>query len=231
MEIRVIASGSKGNCYVVSDGVTKLLLDCGVSAGVILKNLNWSVAMVKGCLVTHEHGDHVKGAKELQKYGIPIYGSPGTLMGADIKHGYEVAPRKIFTLGTFHIKPFETQHDSLAPYGYLLKSEATGETLLYFTDTYYLKYCFGRLDYIIGECNYDINILNEKVESGGLDKKQADRIIKSHMSIDHLLNFLKMNDTAHTKQVWLCHLSDRNSNEADFKRRVQELTGAEVYVC
>lgn len=231
MKIEVVASGSKGNCYIVSDGVTKLLLDCGINCRRILKALNWNTSAVKGCLVTHEHLDHISAAKDLQYYGIPVYASVGTLLAGGIKGGYEIAPKQLFSLGTFNIMPFDVQHDSTAPLGYFLKSEATNETLLYFTDTYYLKYCFGRLDYIIGECNYDKEILAENVAKGVLSQKQADRIIRSHMSIDHLLAMLNFNDLNNIKQIYLAHLSDRNGNEADFKRRVQELTGAEVYVC
>ena len=39
----------------------------------------------------------------------------------------------------------------------------------------------------------------------------------------------KMNEEI--KEVYLMHLSDKNSNEQDFKRKIQEITGAMVVVC
>jgi phosphoribosyl 1,2-cyclic phosphodiesterase len=51
------------------------------------------------------------------------------------------------------------------------------------------------------------------------------------MSLDNCLKFLEVNKSEKLKEVYLMHLSDRNSNEQMFKRRVQELTGAMVFVC
>ena len=41
MDIRVLGSSSKGNCYIVSDGTTKLLLDCGVPIRRILTGIDF----------------------------------------------------------------------------------------------------------------------------------------------------------------------------------------------
>ena len=41
-----------------------------------------------------------------------------------------------FQLGTFQVLPFDVEHDVPEPLGFLLTSTATGEKLLYFTDTY-----------------------------------------------------------------------------------------------
>lgn len=55
--------------------------------------------------------------------------------------------------------------------------------------------------------------------------------MKTHMSIDALEAWLKTGEARKTlQQIWLIHLSDDRSNEAEFKRRIQAITGAEVYV-
>lgn len=56
MEIKVIASGSSGNCYVIKDGVTTILLECGVKYDRILKGVDYIIANVSGCLLSHSHG-------------------------------------------------------------------------------------------------------------------------------------------------------------------------------
>lgn len=42
---------------------------------------------------------------------------------------------------------------------------------------------------------------------------------------------MKANDLSRLQQIYLLHLSAENSNEAEMKREIQRLTGAEVYVC
>ena len=55
--------------------------------------------------------------------------------------------------------------------------------------------------------------------------------MKSHMSLEHLLEMLQSNDLRDVRQIYLLHLSADNSEEDRFRREVQCLTGAEVYVC
>ena len=55
MEIKVLASGSKGNAYMVSDGNTKLLLECGIKYKDIQKGCGFRLSEIKACLISHEH--------------------------------------------------------------------------------------------------------------------------------------------------------------------------------
>lgn len=231
MNIKVLGSSSKGNCYVVSDGTTMLLLDCGVPIRRILSGIDFKPESVAGCLVTHSHGDHVKSAKELMFRGIKVYASAGCIGAANISGAVPVMSMKIFTVGTFRVLPFDTQHDAPEPLGFLLKSTVTDEKLLYFTDSYYLKYRFTGITHILCEANYDPEILRRRVESGEVPRMLADRVISSHMSIDHLEDFLRACDLSRLRKIWLCHLSDGNSNAAEFRKRIQRLTGVEVEVC
>ena len=230
MNIKVLGSSSKGNCYVVSDGTTMLLLDCGVPIRRILSGIDFKVGSVAGCLVTHSHGDHVKSAHELMFRGIPVYASAGCIRAANLAGAVPVASMKMFTVGTFRVLPFDIQHDAPEPLGFLLKSTITDEKLLYFTDTYYLKYKFSGITHILCEANYDPDILLRRVELGEVPGMLADRVISSHMSIDHLEDFLRVCDLSKLRKIWLCHLSDGNSNAAEFLKRIQRLTGVEVEV-
>ena len=74
------------------------------------------------------------------------------------------------------------------------------------------------------EANYDYDLMN--VDVLALNR----RILHSHMSIDNLKDFIRANDLSKVRQIYLLHLSDDRSNAEDFKRVVQMLTGAEVYV-
>ena len=55
IDIKVIGSGSSGNCYLANINGTKLLLECGLAIKVIQKALNFKLSEVYACLLTHEH--------------------------------------------------------------------------------------------------------------------------------------------------------------------------------
>jgi phosphoribosyl 1,2-cyclic phosphodiesterase len=233
MDILPIASGSGGNAYRISDGTSLLLLDAGIPLSQIQKGCGYNVTGLSGCLVTHAHSDHVKGAKGLAGLGVDIYASGGTIEKAGLS-GHRIHTVKALEavrVGTFDVLPFDVEHDVPEPLGFLIQSTMTGEKLVYFTDTYYLKYTFNGLTHIMMEANYDPEAMKKNVLSGRVDVKRAKRTISSHMSIDTALMTLGSFDLSKLKQVWLLHLSDDNSLADEFKRRVQAFTGKEVYLC
>lgn len=233
MNITVIASGSSGNAYRIDDGETSLLLDAGIPLRLIKQALNFRVRDIAGCLITHAHGDHAKAVGDLAKAGVDIYTSKGTLDACRVTgHRMKaVEALKEINIGTFAVLPFDVQHDAPDPLGFLLTSRATGEKLLYFTDTYYIKYRFTGLTHIMGECNYSMDIIEQSVRNGYIPPELVPRLIKSHMSLDHFLDLLRANDLRQVKQIYLLHLSNNNSDAERFKEAVQKLTGTEVYVC
>ncbi len=233
MEIKVLASGSSGNAYRISDGKTSLLLDAGIPLKAIQVGCGFKVTQIQGCFVTHNHQDHSKAARDLIKLGIDIYTSQGTIDACGLT-GHRVHPLKELqeiTVGTFKVLPFDVQHDAPDPLGFLFTSNETGEKLLYFTDTYYIKYRFQGLTHIMAECNYDKETLQKSVDAGYIPIELVPRLMKSHMSLEHFLDVLKANDLREVRQIYLLHLSNNNSDEKRFKEEVQKLTGAEVYVC
>ena len=74
-DIKVIASSSAGNCFIVSDGITSLLLDAGVKMKEILVACDFNMDRISGALITHEHKDHARSVEELTGRSIRIYGS------------------------------------------------------------------------------------------------------------------------------------------------------------
>ena len=226
MEINVVASGSRGNCYIISDGKCKLMLDCGIPYPDIQEACGFNlVDEISGVLVTHEHSDHIKAAKHLMKNAVNVYASQGTFDAAHLSgHRAKVLMSLHPThIGTFTVLPFEVEHDAEEPLGFLIYSEATKERLLYFTDTYYLKYQFRQLNYIMGECNFSTEIAEEHIRKGHMRPELLARLHKSHMTLEHFLDFLKANDMSGVRLIYLLHLSDANSNEAAFISKVKEI--------
>lgn len=231
IEITVLASGSRGNCYHISDGRTPLLLECGIPFREIQKGLQFRVSGVAGCLVSHEHQDHAKAVQDMMKAGVDCYMSRGTAeaVGVAGHRLHAIQARKQFQLGFWTVLPFETEHDAEEPLGFLLANRA-GDKLLYATDTYYVRYKFRGLTHIMLECNYAADILARNVETGLVPPALKRRILKSHFSLEHVKQFLLANDLSRVQEIWLLHLSDGNSDAARFKREVQELTGKPVYI-
>lgn len=232
MEIRVLASGSSGNAYIVSDGSTALLLDAGIPMRELRQRCGFSLHRIAGCLVTHAHMDHAKAVPGLIKAGMDVYTSRGTIDALQVT-GHRVhalAALKTVRIGTWSVLPFEVEHDVPEPLGFLCASLTTGEKLLYLTDTFYCRYRFQGLTHAMLECNYDTGSLLRSTEEGHTPYELSARLAKSHMSLENLLGMLAANDLSKLKQIYLIHLSSSNSNAELMRREVQRATGAEVYV-
>ena len=51
--IMCLGSSSRGNCFVLEAKKEKIVLDLGVGFSQILKNIDYNIESVRGCLVTH----------------------------------------------------------------------------------------------------------------------------------------------------------------------------------
>lgn len=233
MDIQVLASGSSGNAYIIGDGHTTLLLDAGIPLKAIQVGSGFKVRQLSGCFITHAHQDHSKAAKDLARLGVDVYTSRGTMTACGLT-GHRFKPVKALeerTVGTFQVLPFDVEHDAPEPLGFLFASQATSEKLLYFTDTYFVRYRFRGLTHIMAECNYSEEGIRRSVEAGYVPIERVPRLVQSHMSLEHLLDMLRANDLHSVRQIYLLHLSRNNSDEQKFREEVQKQTGAEVYVC
>lgn len=227
MDIKIIASGSSGNAYLIGDGKTRLLLDAGIPFNRIQIGCGFRTSSIDACLVTHRHGDHAAAIPKLLQRGITVYSN------ADVAGLYpgvqSVEARKEFRVGTFRILPFEAEHD-VPCYGYQVTSEETGEKLVYITDSAYVRYTFTGLTHLMIEANYDEDIMLGNVRNEKIPFSLAERVAGTHMSIDTLIDLLRANDMTKVRQIYLLHLSDNNSDAEAFKKLVQQETGAEVYI-
>ncbi len=231
MRLKALGSSSAGNCYALQNKEGKfLLLDCGLSFDYIKKGLGFRVSDILGVLVTHEHMDHAKGVKKAMAAGISIYTSAGTaralgLFGHRLKC---IEARVSFSVGEFLIMPFDVNHDAAEPLGFLLHHPECGR-LLFATDTYYIKYRFENLENILFECNYSEQLLEENLKRGAISPTLEKRIVHSHISLENLEELLYSNALEHLRNIVLLHLSDSNSDEAGFIKRLRGRFGVPVY--
>lgn len=234
IHVKCLASGSSGNSYAVDDGESALLLEAGIPAQKMLSGYLDLLPRAAGCLITHEHQDHAKGAAKLAGRGMDLYATAGTFESlAEIDRPYRkhiVRAGEQFSLASWVILPFETRHDAAEPCGYLLYSKAAREKLLFATDTYYIPNRFQALNVIMVECNYSLPILKRNIREGLIPESMEPRLLRSHFGLENVLDFFKVNDMRPVRQIYLLHLSGNNADRKQFRREIERATGKPVTV-
>lgn len=226
MKIEPIASSSKGNAYLITDGITTILIECGIPFKELKIRTNFVVpSQIDACLVSHSHNDHAKSLKDMLNAGVDCYALKETFEAKGLQNHHRanvVEFNNLYEVGTLTIIVLEMKHD-VPCCGFYIYSKITHEYLLFATDTYLIKAKLMNASYIMIEANYDIALVE--------DDAQKKRLLKSHMSIETTIQYLKSINLSKCKKIYLLHLSSRHSDEKDFKRRVQAATGVPVEVC
>lgn len=228
--IKVLASGSKGNCYLIQAEGEALLLECGIGWKKILGGLDYNIKNIAGCLITHEHKDHALSIKDIIKNSIKVYAPESVILKNNLEENRKVTILKDkdrLKVGNFNILAYANNHTNTDStececLGYLIQHRQLGK-VLFATDTYYIKYKFQNIDHMLIECNYSEDIIED------LEPYQK-RLFKSHMSLEILKDFFKNTDLKGTKDITLIHLSENNADPQRFKNEIQKLTGIPVYI-
>lgn len=216
----VLGSGSSGNALLVRHGQTLLLVDCGFTLKETVRRLaelNLTPGELDAVLVTHEHGDHVRGIGPLaRKFGVPVWLTHGTFHGCRDQrlprhHLFHAHER--FSIGTIEVDPFPTPHDAAESCQFVFS--ANGVRFASVTDlgacTPHVRRKLAGINGLMVECNYDTELLREgpyppslqaRIRSnyGHLGNEQAGELVAS---LDH-----------HDLQlVLLGHLSEKNNSD------------------
>lgn len=231
MTLEVLGSSSEGNCYILRSTAGEILIiEAGMHFDKVKQALDFNLKNVRGVLVSHSHGDHSKYASAFAKYGVNVYCQSETAkaLGLQGHRVYHIEPLMKYHIGPFIIKAFPVQHD-VPCVGFLISHAECGNAL-FLTDSVYSKYIFKDLNNIIVEANYDSEIVSKRMSEDTIVNQVRNRVIESHMSIDTCISLLQANDLTAVNNIVLTHLSNGNSNEGDFKLRVEAATGKTVSV-
>jgi len=230
-----IASSSHGNAYMLDDGWTKLLIECGLTYKKLTQGLGWKLSEIDGVLVSHEHKDHAGCVEKLLKDGMDCYMSSGTAEALELPekllelaHGIEAG--EMCTVGSMHILPFQTYHDALEPLGFCIQSEVDWDIFVYAIDTVNLPYRFPGVNILAVEANFDKEIL---ARCEKMPEKVRKRVSNTHMEIEMLCRCLKRMDLRACRELHLMHLSDATSHEGHFINKVRRYVPphVKVYTC
>lgn len=231
MMFRSLASSSRGNAYIVGDGETNLLLECGLPKGKLARLARRSgvpLPQITACLITHEHEDHAYCVNDLLALGVPVYASEGTARALQLPDIDIIEPGEVLRFGALRVHTFSVWHDAAQPVGFLIDDRRTGERLFFATDTQRLKYIIESVTYIAVECNYEEAVL----AASQLPEQVKKRIRCTHMEIEDAIRFLKKQDLSKTLAVWLLHLSSQNSRAEVWKTRIQQMfPHVQIHIC
>ena len=231
IDIEKIASGSSGNSYIISDSQTNIMIECGIPVTYFKKKSSCKLSEISGAIISHHHSDHAGFAFSYSKMGVDCYASGSTIKYCNLKGHriHRIKEREVFKIGTFKILPFYLFHDIPEMFGFLLLSN-TKERILYITDTQDCKYKFGGIEYIMIECNYSADILDNNVKLGTYSVKLAKRIKETHLELQTTKRILENYVSKVTREIHLIHLSNLNADEKLFQKEIMELTGKPVFI-
>jgi len=232
MRLITINSNSAGNAYALDSGSEILLLEAGMKMADVKRAINYRLADVVGCVVTHEHGDHAKCAVEYARFGVEVYGPKALENGKKcfpFGKYHSLIVERTKHISNFDIVPFHNFHD-VEIYGYLIRHPQMG-TMLFSTDSYKLGMTLRGINHFLIEANYEDSMLKDNVKNGSVSKAQSDRIMLSHMSLNYCIEYLRDCEADKSaKTITLCHLSDRNSDPTIFRNTVAGAFGVPCYV-
>lgn len=234
--ITVLGSGSRGNSIVLHSGSEAIMIDAGFSRKEILTRLQVCGIVpqhIRGILVSHEHGDHVKGLRLFSEdFTIPNYGTTRTmeLLYNEKKTGSKLLifeSGTYFNIGNFNIRPFSVPHDAIDPVGFVV--EFFDYKVGIATDLGHVNsLCVRHLhdcDALILESNHDVEMQRNSERHARLKQRVLGK--HGHLSNDDALNSLPSLLSSRTKFLCLAHLSSE-CNSSDLLRSLAQKRLAEM---
>lgn len=219
IEICAIASGSNGNCYYIGNQSEAVLVDAGISCRQIIqrmKDRNLNPLKVKSVFISHEHSDHISGARVFgNRMQVPVYLTAKTYYGAykNMRPDYPrfFNPGETVEVGEFSIHSFLKNHDASEPCSFRIQYK--NKSIGIFTDigepcdnvTSHLQKCDG----LFLETNYDEKMLWEGKYPFFLKQRVASGV--GHLSNSQAFNLLENHAGENLKCVFLSHLSKENN--------------------
>ena len=222
MRFCVLGSGSKGNATLVMGEERGVLIDAGFSGREVERRLaviGVQPTALAAIVISHEHGDHVRGAAVLsRRYKIPVYANENTLQAAGEAlaglHAYQPFVNGVaFRLAGLTVHPFSVSHDAADPTGFVFASGLC--RFGYCTDTgvvsKLMRHRLADCRSLVLECNHDPQLLQEGPYPEAL--KQRVKSKGGHLANGEALSFLlELAGGGTLSKVVLAHISETNNH-------------------
>lgn len=212
--IKVLGSGSRGNCIVVFDSRGKsIIIDLGVKFKNVLKALDYDISGCVGALVSHIHCDHAKYIDDCIGHGIPVYANKDVCS----KHP------KCNVIESIHVGDFDGFKVMTFDVGHSVENNAfivdtyDGIRLLYVTDAQNIQYTVKRVNYAIIECNHEYEYMVDNVLDSVMDIKSQ---FYNHLGLDGCIDYLWSIYSYMLQGVILWHMSSENIDQNKAREKV-----------
>lgn len=215
MQVYAFASGSSGNAMVIQTIHGCILIDAGIPQRTLLHQLaqvGITPDMLRGIVVTHEHGDHTTSVVSLaKKYHLPLIGSAGTFAALSIPStltAVVVAPQQPLEFAGVQITAVSVKHDAAEPIAVNIRQAdiaVTVATDLGSWDESLVAAC-AHSQLVVIEANHE----RERLYASRYDQSLKLRIASPIGHLDNiqagefLANVLRDNIP---RDIWLAHLS------------------------
>ena len=218
LHLHILGSGSKGNCALIEGPQGLIMVDDGLSRRETLKRmaeLGLSADDVSALVITHEHGDHIKGLEVWCKHwNGPVFASRGTLASKEsLAHLplEEFDPGDVLSVAGIRVQTYSTSHDVINPVGY--RFDARGDSIGFATDTGELSsqaiHALEDCRVLALESNHDVAMLRQ----GDYPRFLQERILsaKGHLSNDQAADAARDLVTDRTEELIAMHISQENN--------------------
>ena len=220
MIVRVLGSGSKGNSVVIEAGRTRVLIDAGFSRYGMQKRLEFmdvAPSSIEAVIVTHEHGDHVKGvAAGAKRWGWRILATAGTRTGcASLARATveTISARGKFRIGDIDVATIATSHDANEPLAVVATSRETGARAAIVYDlgvcTEAVMRAVHDVEILMIEANHDVEMLRRGPYPPVLQNRIRSRY--GHLSNDDAAAVARKCAHKGLTHLVLAHLSQKNN--------------------
>lgn len=225
---------------LVEEGDTCILIDCGFSATELekrLKQCSYYPQQLKAVLITHEHADHVRGAKALaRRFGLKLWASMGTAIAADLLQYADLNVFDIhqsFGIGALTITPVAVPHDAKEACQFIFHNQQH-QRLGLLTDlgclTPYIIEQYQHCDALVLEANHDTDMLRLGPYPPSLKRRVGGDY--GHLSNQQTAALLKQVSHSQLQHLVLAHISEQNNTEQKVKSMMASLEqkfGSVVY--
>lgn len=229
-------SGSSGNSCYVGTQEGGIVIDAGIRPDVIEKTLkDHGIRMknVRGLLLTHDHGDHVRYSYGLLRNNrhMSLFCTPRVLNGLLRRHSISKRIKEYhtpifkeipFKVAGMEITAFDVPHDGSDNMGFSIEFEKHKFVLA--TDIGSIaeraRYYMSRANYLVIEANYDAEMLRK----GGYPEylKARIRAVNGHLDNADTAAFLSEIINPDLTHIFLCHLSKDNNTPSKALAAVRE---------
>ncbi len=228
MNVLPVASSSSGNCTMIYNDDTHILIDCGVATKKVLEITGRDT--FDALFISHDHGDHMSSAGPLgRKTKVPIYVHPAIQKAKEVQFKnctlIDMDETKTFNIGSLVITPFSTKHDAIHSVGFIIDEPSTKTKLCYLTDTGNISKTMRahmiECNAFFIEADYDDELILAYEE---YDQLLKDRIMSDfgHLSTNQMIEFLSSLDLNAVKVIIVGHLSARTNSPEKLKERIHE---------